>query len=110
MPSWFPGASLKREGRKLLPHVTAMIEEPYAVAQAALVRKVIFLTCQTRGFNFVQADGTAQSSVAASLTMQLNDKSTAEDIWLAKILPGNMYLGGADTVRFCEPGVSPVFH
>ena len=38
MPSWFPGASFKREGRKLLPHVTAMIEEPYAVAQAALVR------------------------------------------------------------------------
>ena len=32
--------------------------------------------------------------------MQLNDKSTAEDIWLAKILPGNMYLGGADTVGF----------
>ena len=34
------------------------------------------------------------------MTLQLNDKSTAEDIWLAKILPGNMYLGAADTVRF----------
>ncbi|KAI9449572.1 cytochrome P450 [Lactarius psammicola] len=79
MPHWFPGASFKREGRNLLPHVIAMIDGPYAVVQAAL------------------ADGTAQSSVAASLTMQLNDKSTAEDIQLAKILPGSMYLGGADT-------------
>ncbi|KAI9449573.1 cytochrome P450 [Lactarius psammicola] len=79
MPHWFPGASFKREGRKWLPHVIAMVDEPYAVVQAALV------------------DGTAKSSVAASLTMQLNEKSTAEDIRLAKIVPGNMYLGGADT-------------
>jgi hypothetical protein len=41
--------------------------------------------------------------------MQLNDKSTAEDIWLAKILPGNMYLAGADTVRFVNLE-SPLFH
>jgi hypothetical protein len=34
------------------------------------------------------------------MTMELHEKSTAEDIRLAKILPGNMYLGGADTVRF----------
>jgi hypothetical protein len=54
----------------------------------------------TYPFPLVQADGTAKDSVAASMTMQLNDKSTAEDIRLAKILPGNMYLGGADTVRF----------
>jgi hypothetical protein len=39
--------------------------------------------------------------------MQLNDSSTAEDIWLAKNLPGNMYLGGADTVRISEPRASP---
>ncbi|KAF8258557.1 cytochrome P450 [Lactarius quietus] len=51
----------------------------------------------TSSLLLVQADGTAKSSVAASLTMQLNDKSTADDIWLAKNLPGNMYLGGADT-------------
>jgi hypothetical protein len=59
MPSWFPGASFKREGRKLLPHVTAMIEEPYAVVQAALVRIVIFLPdiCQTRDFNFAFGPG-----------------------------------------------------
>ena len=43
MPHWFPGAAFKGEGRKLLPHVTAMIDEPYAVVQAALVRIVIFL-------------------------------------------------------------------
>ncbi|KAH9044125.1 cytochrome P450 [Lactarius hengduanensis] len=79
MPHWFPGASFKREGRNRRPHVTAMIDEPYALVQAALV------------------DGTANSSVAATLTTQLNDKSTTEDIRLAKILPGNMYLGGADT-------------
>ena len=54
----------------------------------------------TSPFPWVQADGTAKSSVAASLTIKLNDKSTAEDIQLARILPGNMYLGGADTVRF----------
>ncbi|KAH9039868.1 cytochrome P450, partial [Lactarius pseudohatsudake] len=79
MPYWFPGASFKREGRNRQPHVTAMIDEPYALVQAALV------------------DGTANSSVAATLTTQLNDKSTTEEILLAKILPGNMYLGGADT-------------
>ncbi|KAI9441768.1 cytochrome P450 [Lactarius indigo] len=79
MPHWFPGASLKREGRNWRHHVTAMIDEPYALVQASL------------------ADGTANNSVAATLTTQLNDKSTTEDIILAKILPGNMYLGGADT-------------
>ncbi|KAH8980773.1 cytochrome P450 [Lactarius hatsudake] len=79
MPHWFPGASFKREGRNWQPHVTAMIDEPYALVQAALV------------------DGTANSSVAATLATQLSDKSTTEDIRLAKILPGNMYLGGADT-------------
>lgn len=41
--------------------------------------------------------------------MQLNEKSTSEDIRLAKILPGNMYLGGADTVRFVNPE-SPFTH
>ncbi|KAH9067504.1 cytochrome P450 [Lactarius vividus] len=79
MPHWFPGASFKREGQNWKPYVTAMIDEPYAFVQAALV------------------DGTANSSVAATLATQLNDKSTTEDIRLAKILPGNMYLGGADT-------------
>jgi hypothetical protein len=43
MPHWFPGASFKREGRKRLPHVTAAVDEPYAVVQAALVRFVIFI-------------------------------------------------------------------
>lgn len=45
MPHWFPGASFKREGRNWLPHVIAMIDEPYAVVQAALVRLVIFFPC-----------------------------------------------------------------
>ncbi|KAH9022460.1 cytochrome P450, partial [Lactarius hengduanensis] len=67
MPHWFPGASFKREGRNRRPHVTAMIDEPYALVQAALVRLPV--------------------SVAATLTTQLNDKSTTEDIRLAKILP-----------------------
>ncbi len=44
-------------------------------------------------------EGTAKNCVAANMTMQLDDKSTEEDIWLAKIFPGNIYLGGADTVR-----------
>lgn len=43
MPHWFPGASFKREGSKMLPHVTAAIDEPYAVVQAALVRFAILI-------------------------------------------------------------------
>lgn len=43
MPHWFPGASFKGEGRKRLPHVNAMIDEPYAVVQAALVRFVYLI-------------------------------------------------------------------
>lgn len=43
------------------------------------------------------------------MTMRLNGKSTAEDIELARILPGNMYLGGADTVRFVNLE-SPLVH
>lgn len=38
MPHWFPGASFKREGSKMIPHVNTAIDEPYAVVQAALVR------------------------------------------------------------------------
>lgn len=50
MPHWFPGASFKREGHKWLPHVAAMIDEPYAFVQAAMVRLVILLPgiCQKR--------------------------------------------------------------
>ena len=53
----------------------------------------------TYSLPLVQADGTAKDSVAASLTLPLDDKSTSEDIRLAKIIPANMYLGGADPVR-----------
>ena len=48
MPHWFPGASFKREGSKMLPHVTAAIDEPYAVVQAALVRFAILISWQAR--------------------------------------------------------------
>ncbi len=41
LPHWFPGASFKREGQYRLPHVNAMIDEPYAALQAALVRSII---------------------------------------------------------------------
>ena len=43
MPHWFPGASFKREGSKMLPHVIAAIDEPFAVVQAALVRFAILI-------------------------------------------------------------------
>ena len=111
MPHWFPGAAFKREGQKWLPHVNAMIDEPYAFVKAALVRLVIFLPeiRQKRDISWVQADGTAKVSVAASMTTKLNDKSTSEDIELAKILPANMYLGGADTVGFVNLE-SPMAH
>ncbi|KAI0264161.1 CyP450 monooxygenase [Gloeopeniophorella convolvens] len=79
MPDWFPGAAFKREARRWLPHVTGMLEDPYAAVQAGL------------------ADGTAAPSVAASMTTHLSEDSTAEEVMLAKFLPGNIYLGGADT-------------
>jgi hypothetical protein len=46
----------------------------------------------------VQADGTARYSVAGDMMAHLDDKSTAEDVLLAKIVPANMYVGGANTV------------
>jgi hypothetical protein len=46
----------------------------------------------------VQADGTANHSVAGDMTAHLNENSTAEDILLAKVAPANMFVGGADTV------------
>lgn len=44
-----------------------------------------------------EVDGTAKGSVAASMTMQWNGQSSAEDVRLASILPGTMYLAGADS-------------
>ena len=47
---------------------------------------------------FIQAAGTATPSVAAKLISKLEEDSTEEDQWVARAIPGSLYLAGADTV------------
>ena len=37
MPSWFPGAGLKKEARKWRPFVQDFVEAPFAETEAAVV-------------------------------------------------------------------------
>ncbi|KAI0258887.1 cytochrome P450 [Gloeopeniophorella convolvens] len=79
MPSWFPGASFKAEAREWLPYVVSMVDEPFAAVRALV------------------ATGTPNSSVAASMIAKLNDQSSGVDLYVAKGVPGTMYIAGIDT-------------
>ncbi|KAH9066195.1 cytochrome P450 [Lactarius vividus] len=79
MPSWFPGARYKRYARKWYPIVVGAVKTTYDKVKSEL------------------AAGTATPSVAAKLISKLDEDSTEEDLWVARAIPGTMYLGGADT-------------
>ncbi|KAI0259889.1 cytochrome P450 [Gloeopeniophorella convolvens] len=79
MPSWFPGARLKREADKWRPLVISSIEQPWNEVKAAL------------------STGSAAPSVAAAMISKLDDDSTPEDTWAAKAVPGMMYMSAVDT-------------
>ncbi|KAA1466861.1 CyP450 monooxygenase [Dentipellis sp. KUC8613] len=75
-PEWFPGASFKKEAKKWIPYNIGMVEDPYRYTKKAV------------------AEGTAPPSVASLQIAQLEPSS---DEYMAKHLPANMYLAGADT-------------
>ncbi|KAH9164504.1 cytochrome P450 [Lactarius sanguifluus] len=79
MPSCFPGARFKRCAREWRPIVTGAVVTPYDKVKREL------------------ASGVATPSVAANIISRLDENSTEEDLWVAKAVPGTMYLGGADT-------------
>ncbi|KAI0259755.1 cytochrome P450 [Gloeopeniophorella convolvens] len=79
IPAWLPGAGLKRKALQAYPIVAASIEIPYNEVKAALVA------------------GSAAPSVATSMISELDEDSKPEDVWASKVVPGNMYIAGADT-------------
>jgi hypothetical protein len=44
MPSWFPGAGLKKEARKWRPFVKDFVDAPFAETEAAVV-SINFFNC-----------------------------------------------------------------
>ncbi|KAI0258892.1 cytochrome P450 [Gloeopeniophorella convolvens] len=79
IPSWFPGAGLKRDALKAYHAVVDSIERPYNEVKAAL------------------ANGTAAPSAAATMISTLGSSPTTEDVFASKAVPGIMYTAGADT-------------
>ncbi|KAI9445994.1 cytochrome P450 [Lactarius indigo] len=79
MPSWLPGARYKRYAREWYPIVVGAVKTTYDKVKSEL------------------AAGTAAPSVAAKLISNLDEDSTEEDFWVARAVPGSMYLAGADT-------------
>ncbi|KAI9467400.1 cytochrome P450 [Lactarius psammicola] len=79
MPSWFPGARYKRYAREWYPIVVGAVKTTYDKVKNEL------------------AAGTATPSVAAKLISKLDEDSTEEDLWVARAVPGTMYMAGADT-------------
>ncbi|KAH9160853.1 cytochrome P450 [Lactarius sanguifluus] len=79
MPSWFPGARYKRCAREWRPIVVGAVKTTYNKVKSEL------------------AAGTATPSVAAKLISKLDEDSTEEDLWVARAIPGTMYLAGTDT-------------
>ncbi|EIM84337.1 cytochrome P450 [Stereum hirsutum FP-91666 SS1] len=80
MPSWFPGAGFKEEAKGLRRFSKAMVDGPMQATKDAM------------------AAGKASSSVASAMMTQLETEPQTEvEELVAKQLPSNMYLGGADT-------------
>ncbi|KAI0053497.1 cytochrome P450 [Auriscalpium vulgare] len=75
MPWWVPGAGFKKVADECHHYGVEMLEAPFAAAKAAV------------------AAGKAAPSVATSRISQLDANSSASDRTMAKILPGNVYLG-----------------
>ncbi|KAI0258891.1 cytochrome P450 [Gloeopeniophorella convolvens] len=79
IPSWFPGAGLKRGALRASSAATGSIERPYNEVKAAL------------------DNATAAPSVAATMISTLGSSPTTEDVFASKAVPGVMYIAGADT-------------
>ncbi|KAI0060062.1 cytochrome P450 [Artomyces pyxidatus] len=79
MPSWFPLARFKKVAEEREHFSVSMIEDPYTFVKKAM------------------AQGTAAPSVASSMIGQLDSQSSDLEKLMSKTLPGNIYLGGADT-------------
>ncbi|KAI0259891.1 cytochrome P450 [Gloeopeniophorella convolvens] len=79
MPSWFPGTRLKREANKWRPLVVSSVETPWDEVKVAL------------------STGSAAPSVAATMISKLDDDCSPQDVWATKVIPGMMYMAGADT-------------
>ncbi|KAI9432056.1 cytochrome P450 [Lactarius indigo] len=82
MPSCFPGARFKRYAQEWYPIVAGAVMTPYDKVKREL------------------ASGAATPSVAANIISRLDENSTEEDLWVAKAVPGTIYLGGVDTTIF----------
>ncbi|TFY82421.1 hypothetical protein EWM64_g1591 [Hericium alpestre] len=75
-PSWFPGVGFKKEAQKWIPYNIGMVEDPYRRAKELL------------------AEGSPTESV---VSVAINQLRPGEDEYMAKHVPANMYLAGADT-------------
>ncbi|KAI0315374.1 CyP450 monooxygenase [Amylostereum chailletii] len=79
MPSWFPGAGLKKEAREFAASAADMLEVPFAVTESLV------------------AQDAAPPSVAATMIAEQNALPRSErDIMTSKVVPANIYFGGAD--------------
>ncbi|KAH9983875.1 cytochrome P450 [Russula vinacea] len=81
MPSWFPGARLKRRSRKWCRIVDNALQTTHDKVKGEL------------------ASGTAAPSVAANMISKLDENSTDLDLLAAKGVPGTMYIAGTDTAQ-----------
>ncbi|KAH9983873.1 cytochrome P450 [Russula vinacea] len=79
MPSWFPGASLKRRARKWCRVIDNALQTTHDKVKSEL------------------ASGTAAPSVAANMISKLDENPTELDLLAAKSVPGTMYTAGTDT-------------
>ncbi|THH17674.1 hypothetical protein EW146_g3176 [Bondarzewia mesenterica] len=77
MPDWFPGSGHKKELKKWIHWGISMVETPYRTAKEAVMK------------------GSAVPSVTSSMISQVENQLASEI--MAKEVPANMYLAGADT-------------
>jgi hypothetical protein len=101
VPEWFPGARYKRAARKWYRIVDSALQAPYDKVKRELVS---FLQMPRRSSDpslsvcFIQASGTAAPSVTAHLLSKLDENSSDLEVMASKMVPGAMYIAGADTV------------
>ena len=100
IPEWFPGARYKRAARKWYHIVDSALQAPYDKVKRELVS---FSRCLARQqirvcVCFTQASGTAVPSVTANMLSKLDENSSDLDVMASKMVPGTMYIAGADTV------------
>ena len=100
IPEWFPGARYKRAAREWCRIVDSALQAPYDKVKSELVS---FSRClaghQIRvSVCFTQASGTAAPSVTAHMVSKLDENSSDLEIMASKMVPGAMYIAGADTV------------